>query len=214
MNKEELEQKIKTLLLKISGHSDESDINKLVEMSSLSLDVRELQEAIVVLKHLNANPVAQDSVIEEVEEETAPVSKESETEKSGGEDSAEEEIDQTELATETMLENSDQSVGEQSINDRLESHGDANSVANQLEGQSIENLKNAIGINEKFLFTKELFNNDSTAYASAIDKLDEFGTLDEAISYINSDLKPAYTWDDESEAVISLLSLIEKRYSA
>ena len=87
-------------------------------------------------------------------------------------------------------------------------------MASQLERQPIDNLIHAIGINEKFLFTKELFNDDTQAYLNAIEKLNGFNTLDEAREYIDTELKPAYNWEDESEAASALSNLIEKRHSS
>ncbi|HIA12177.1 MAG TPA: hypothetical protein EYN69_08915 [Flavobacteriales bacterium] len=244
MNKEELEQKIKSLLAKMADHSN---ITKQLEMKSLSEDVRELQESIVILNHLNSTEIAEATTIEEpredvVEEaETAreeplmeqdhlvgTVQEEQEQAVQTNEnDLAHEDIqEQLEPEVETRtdsvtIENPEpapasepEPESEQSINDQIESQSDGKSVASQLESQPIDNLIEAIGINERFLFTKELFNDDSQAYAVAIEKLNEFQSLDEARSYINSDLKSTYVWDDESEAVSSLTNLVEKRYSS
>ena len=68
MNKEELEQKIKSLLAKMA---DYSNITKQLEMKSLSEDVRELQESIVILSHLNSTEIAEATTIEEPREDVA-----------------------------------------------------------------------------------------------------------------------------------------------
>ena len=240
MNKEELEQKIKSLLAKMADHSN---ITKQLEMKSLSEDVRELQESIVILNHLNSTEIAEATTIEEPREDVVEEAETAREEplmeqdhmvgivqeeqeqavQTNENDLAHEDIqEQLEPEVETRtdsvaIENPEpepEPESEQSINDQIESQSNGKSVASQLESQPIDNLSQAIGINERFLFTKELFNDDSQAYAVAIEKLNEFQSLDEARSYINSDLKSTYVWDDESEAVSSLTNLVEKRYSS
>ena len=241
MNKEELEQKIKSLLAKMADHSSNSNLNDQVEMGSLSEDVRELQEAIVILNHLNSTEMPEARTIEEPEEaaekaetvldlstdESAVASAKEEAEAKVEEptenDSTQEEVQgedqeqhepEVETVTESVTTDDTEPVSETSLNDQLESQSDGNSVASQLESQPIVNLSSAIGINERFLFTKELFNDDSQAYSAAIEKLNEFNSVDEARSYIESDLKGTYSWDDDSEAVSALCNLVEKRYSS
>ena len=237
MNKEEIERNIKSLLAKMSGHSSNSDINNLIESCSLSVDISEIQELIAVWKYLNSNepteaveveePKIEDSVSEEPVMEETPIIEDVQEEEeqevvedttTNDEGSSQENIEEqaqpeAETAEETSSIEEEPSESERSINDQLESQSEENSVANQLGSQPIASLSQAIGINERFLFTKELFNNDSQAYVAAIEKLNNFETLEEARSYINSDLKSNYTWDEESEAVSSLINLVEKRYS-
>ncbi len=257
MNKDDLEQKIKSLLARIADHSNNSDINNKVEMDALFEDIGELQETIVILRHINTTEIPGATTVEEpeeteeadtvpdlstdessiakakdeaeakVEEPTTEIEPLVENLKEEGkqdknttvEDSAQEEDqEQTEPEAETLSDSTSTeeqpSVHEQSINDQIESRSEANSVANRLESQPIANLSLAIGINERFLFTKELFNDDSQAYSAAIEKLNEFQSLDEARSYIESELKDTYNWEDESEAAEALTNLVEKRHSS
>ena len=85
------------------------------------------------------------------------------------------------------------------------------SIAAKMKKTQIIDLRTSIGINDKFLFINELFEGDMKNYNDAIDKLNSFNNLVEAIASLNL-LKTEYNWDVNDEAVIKLNELIEGRY--
>jgi hypothetical protein len=85
------------------------------------------------------------------------------------------------------------------------------SVADVIQKTKIEDLKQAIGINEKFFFINELFDGNMKDYNETIDTLNGFNSKNEAIDYFN-DLKSKNRWKDDNEAVIQLTELIGRRY--
>jgi hypothetical protein len=77
-----------------------------------------------------------------------------------------------------------------------------------LNTKPLQSLNEAIGINDKFLFIKEIFKGNGELYNQAIRKLESVGNLDEARSVVMS-----YTDDStESDAVEQLLDLIKRKF--
>lgn len=72
--------------------------------------------------------------------------------------------------------------------------------------------KMAIGINDKFQFTKELFGGDAKKYSEAIEKLNMLSIAAEADLYFKS-LVELNSWDEESETVQHLQKLMVKRFA-
>ncbi|TAL80131.1 MAG: hypothetical protein EPN88_01515 [Bacteroidetes bacterium] len=71
-------------------------------------------------------------------------------------------------------------------------------------------LSEAIGVNDKFLFMREIFNDNKDAYAQAISRLDNAESLADARAVIMS-----YTGDsNENEAVKQLLDLVKRKLPA
>lgn len=71
----------------------------------------------------------------------------------------------------------------------------------------IKELRQAIGLNDKFLMVRDLFGGDVERYEATIDTLDEFEDLDECIIYIVENFR----WNPDLEASKFLISLIERK---
>ncbi|MFN3530236.1 MAG: hypothetical protein ACK417_09990 [Bacteroidia bacterium] len=95
----------------------------------------------------------------------------------------------------------------------IEKTGDSQLVMAHLKLKPIQDLKSGIGLNEKFLFIRELFNNDHMAYAEAIEKLNGAQDLATAEDFLGNVLLPKYQWDIETEASMNFLHLIFRRFA-
>jgi hypothetical protein len=83
-------------------------------------------------------------------------------------------------------------------------------LADDLANKKIIRLKDNLTINQKFMFTKILFHGDFEIFSEAIDKLDRFDNLTQAIRFIDD----AYPdWDKESEEYLEFIEIVEKRFS-
>lgn len=71
----------------------------------------------------------------------------------------------------------------------------------------IDNLRSAIGLNDRFLMIRDLFNGDASKYEDTIETLNEFDDLDECMIYIVEN----FTWNPDSEGARLLVSLIERK---
>lgn len=101
-----------------------------------------------------------------------------------------------------------------SIEAVLNASGEKDLILTHLKLKPIQDLKTGIGLNEKFLFIRELFANDHQAYAEAVDQLNAKASVADAESYIASELLPRYGWNLEHEALVNFLHLIFRRFSS
>lgn len=97
-----------------------------------------------------------------------------------------------------------------SIHDIIEQNGDT-SIASKLQKAPINDLIKAIGLNDRFFLTKELFKNNSEKYNEAIKILNEMPNLDEAFDYLD-DLKTKLEWDENSSACLKIYDLIRRKH--
>lgn len=74
----------------------------------------------------------------------------------------------------------------------------------------IGRIKDNLTINQKFMFTKILFNGDFEIFTQAIDRLDSLDNLNQAMYYLDQNYSE---WDKESEEYEEFLELIEKRFA-
>lgn len=87
------------------------------------------------------------------------------------------------------------------------------SVAARMQRSKINDLRSAIGINDKFLFINELFRGNMQQYNKVLDELNDFKSLNGAQTYL-MELKVEHQWEAESNAFIRLNSFIERRFGA
>jgi hypothetical protein len=80
-------------------------------------------------------------------------------------------------------------------------------IASHLKNKPISDLTKAIGINDKFLFTKELFNGNAELYARSIKQLNSFDDINDALIYIQEN----FSWDENNEAANQLIDLVRRK---
>ena len=101
------------------------------------------------------------------------------------------------------------STSEPTIFDKL-SHDKEPSIADRMRQSRIADLRQAIGINEKFLFINELFNGDMGKYNKALDELNEMKTKEGVVTYF-IELKIHNQWKDDNEAFIKFKELLDRK---
>ncbi len=87
------------------------------------------------------------------------------------------------------------------------------SVASRIEKSKIQDLRQAIGINDKFLLINELFEGNISYYNKAIDELNSFQSLNGAKTYL-IELSVQHQWLIESAAVEKINLLVERKFNA
>lgn len=78
-------------------------------------------------------------------------------------------------------------------------------VAFKLRSSKVSDLRHSIGINDRFLLIRDLFNGDTTLYEQTISDLEQFVHLDDAMIYIQEH----FDWDPDSDGVMLLVELLE-----
>jgi len=74
----------------------------------------------------------------------------------------------------------------------------------------ISSVKDSLTINQKFMFTKMLFKGDFEIFSQAIEKLDRFDNLSQAMRYFDDNYPE---WDKETEEYEEFLELVQKRFA-
>lgn len=98
-----------------------------------------------------------------------------------------------------------------SLNDRLKES--KTELGEKLNESSIKDLKKAIGVNDRFLYIKELFRGDEAMYERSIKTINSFSILPEAEYWIRRELKTKLGWHDSHEIVKQFDQLVRRRFS-
>jgi hypothetical protein len=93
------------------------------------------------------------------------------------------------------------------LNEQLGYRKADDDIADLLKTKPLSSLTEAIGINDRFFFIREIFKNDKDSFSLAISRLDSAESLSDARAIIMS-----YTGDNnENEAVKQLLDLVKRK---
>lgn len=84
-------------------------------------------------------------------------------------------------------------------------------AASQLIVQTVQNdrvnsLRNALGINDRFILIRDLFGGDGEAFERAIDELDAFEDFNECLVYMS-----AYRWNPNCDGARMLMDLVTRK---
>jgi hypothetical protein len=93
------------------------------------------------------------------------------------------------------------------VDEQLGTHKRDDDISSVLKTKPVGNLKDAIGLNDKFLYIRELFDGNQRLYEEAMTKLNNSGSLDEARSVLTSYVGN----DEENELVEQLLDLVKRK---
>ena len=94
---------------------------------------------------------------------------------------------------------------DRSINDVI---GENKSAETNLSSGSISSLKATIGLNDRFLFIREIFNNNSEKYNTIIDQLDKMETIQQAVDYLKANISL-----QKNETSLKFVDLLKRRFT-
>lgn len=86
-------------------------------------------------------------------------------------------------------------------------------LADKLGEMPVKDLRQAIGINDKFQFIQELFRGDIDTYERSIKTINDFHSMQEAEYWIERELKIRQGWEDDNRLVKQFYSLVRKRFT-
>ncbi len=86
-------------------------------------------------------------------------------------------------------------------------------VASLFEETPIRDLRKAISVNDRYLFTNMLFRNDETMYERSIKTINSFNIYPEAQYWIKRELKVKLGWEENNETVKHFDQLVKRRFS-
>jgi len=76
----------------------------------------------------------------------------------------------------------------------------------------ISDIKKGLGLNEKFLLMRSFFSNDAMRFTADLDRLNRTASLIEAEKLLFETLLPGRNWDADSEADLTLLLIVYRRF--
>ena len=82
-------------------------------------------------------------------------------------------------------------------------------VASRIQQGIRGELRQHIGVNDRFMLIRNLFGGDAAAYSAAVERLDGFTDLDDALLYMQEN----FEWDPDCEGVQLLVDLLERKLS-
>ena len=94
---------------------------------------------------------------------------------------------------------------ERSLNDAI---GENKSVEPNLGNGPISSLRSSIGLNDRFLFIREIFSNNTDKYNMIIDHLDKLETIQEAVDYLKANLTL-----QKNDTSLKFVDLLKRRFT-
>ncbi|MBR5492453.1 MAG: hypothetical protein IKV77_04895 [Alistipes sp.] len=82
-------------------------------------------------------------------------------------------------------------------------------LAEEINNARVRSLRDGIGLNDKFLMIRDLFDGDGVAYDEAINALDAMETFDDCMIHIIEN----YAWNPDSEGSKFIMQLLERKLS-
>jgi hypothetical protein len=95
------------------------------------------------------------------------------------------------------------------INETLAQQKTGSDLSSKLQTSPLPSIASGIGINDKFLYIRELFSGDSDTYNRTVKKLDSAGSLDDALEFIQTN----FNWDEKDGTVAKFVNLVYRRYA-
>lgn len=83
-----------------------------------------------------------------------------------------------------------------------------NDISSRSQSKPVADLRSTIGLNDKFLFIKELFSGRPDKYNHCIDNLNQASSFEEAMAFIEENC----SWEEGNEVAEKLLSLVKRRH--
>lgn len=94
------------------------------------------------------------------------------------------------------------------VHDTIAKNGTKKDVSSKLQSKPIKDINTAIGLNDKFIFIRELFEGNKDHYNETIQVLNNFDTYENALQFLQDN----FEWDEEDENFIRLTELVRRKY--
>jgi len=194
----------------------EEGVPAVEEIAETDVEEKEITPETPTGENQETPVVEPEETIPEPETEKIPVTEEKAVEPVAEEESVEEKpepVEKTEKSVETPKTTLDlfSEAPPETLGDTLTAT-EKPAVADSLQMSGINDLREAIGINDKFLFINELFNGDLERYNRVIDELNGFSGLSGAQTYL-TELQVQYQWVENGPAYQKLNVLLERKFA-
>jgi len=204
MNKKNYKN-IQTIIKSISDNIDNLENGKLQaeQINTLLEDSRNLHERIAILQYLHHK---------------GELTKNKKTTKQSNNNKIElkfENISKIDSEQTSLLDAIDQEKQESNKSKTSLNESFANksqTLADKLGKIPIENIATHLGLNEKFLFTNELFKSDTELFKTSLEKINSLSNFEDAKTYLEEIFKNKGTWNLKNKTLKKFISIVERRY--
>ena len=114
------------------------------------------------------------------------------------------------LRTDTILAEKIHTGTHQPINEVLAQQKAKVDLADKWQTKPLDAIASGIGLNERFLYIRELFAGDGTLYSDTVRRLDTAASLNDALDFIDAN----FDWDKEDETALKFIHLIHRRHGS
>ncbi len=114
------------------------------------------------------------------------------------------------IVTAGPVKKSQPTLHQPTLYDQLSTGESKPTLADNFQKRKIAKLRDSLSINQKFMFTKMLFNGDFEIFSQAIERIDMLDNINQATDYLHSEYPE---WDRESEEYEEFLLMVQKRFS-
>lgn len=191
----------------LKAEKDETEIKQENEVIKTPL-ITVKEEPIVVQKaepiEQKIEPVEQDDESKEedkVHQITIPQTRESISANPNTNEQKPIKKDKKEHTEKTVVENI-------SVNDLLAKNISGSIIASKLKNKPIKSINEAIGLNDKFLFIRELFNGKADDFSKTVDIFNKIENFQQCIDYVQVN----FQWDFEDSNVLKFLEIVNRRF--
>jgi len=196
---------IQTIIKAISENIDNLENGKLQaeQIDTLLEDSRNLHERIAILQYLHHKG-------ELIKNKKKKKAKNQKTIELNFEERNKIDSEQTSLLDAIDEEKKQNDKSKSSIN---ESFGNkSQTLADKLGKIPIDNIITHLGINEKFLFSNELFKSDSELFKTTLEKINSLTSFEAAKNVLEDVFKQKGTWNLKNKTLRKFINLVERRY--
>jgi len=95
------------------------------------------------------------------------------------------------------------------INESLAQRKTGGDLSNKWQTAPLASIVAGIGLNDKFLYIRELFHGDNALYSNAIKYLDTTDSLEDAMNFILQN----FDWDEKEQTTQNFLNLVYRRHA-
>lgn len=102
-------------------------------------------------------------------------------------------------------------AGKPSINDKLAI--DTKTISEKIAGQKTKSIEQALTLNQRIMFVKQLFGGEAERFNAAIRELDQQANYNTAAETVKAKWAKSEDWDMDSEEVIEFMEMLANRYA-
>lgn len=98
------------------------------------------------------------------------------------------------------------------LNDILKSE-EAVTLAEKIGKSKVQNIREVISLNQKFMFITALFDGERTEYENALNQIERSATYEEAFQYLDNTFASKYRWENGKPELLEFKELIYRKFS-